>query len=134
MPKSNKPIVWGFFAAGGTLTAFVTPVLVVLTLLVGHVADRSDRRLIVAVFEREPHRRQLRALDPLREQRGFAVAGGSADQDALPQEPPVQLGEEPGPLQSIRPQTGRAQLRTQNTARRLHLADSRTRSRRMTSP
>jgi succinate dehydrogenase subunit D len=39
MPKSNKPIVWGFFAAGGTLTAFVTPVLVVLTLLaaVGHV-------------------------------------------------------------------------------------------------
>jgi len=39
MPKSNKPIVWGLFAAGGTLTAFVTPVLVVLTLLAatGHV-------------------------------------------------------------------------------------------------
>jgi succinate dehydrogenase subunit D len=39
MAKSNKPIVWGLFAAGGTLTAFVTPVLVVLTLLAaaGHV-------------------------------------------------------------------------------------------------
>lgn len=39
MAKSNKPIVWGLFAAGGTVTAFVTPVLVVLTLLAaaGHV-------------------------------------------------------------------------------------------------
>jgi len=39
MSKSNKPVVWGLFAAGGTLTAFVTPVLVVLTLLAatGHV-------------------------------------------------------------------------------------------------
>ncbi len=38
MAKSNKPIVWGPFAAGGTVTAFVTPVLIVLTLLVslGH--------------------------------------------------------------------------------------------------
>lgn len=38
MAKSNKPIVWGLFAAGGTLTAFVTPVLVLLTLLaaLGH--------------------------------------------------------------------------------------------------
>ena len=25
MAKSNKPIVWGPFAAGGTLTAFLTP-------------------------------------------------------------------------------------------------------------
>ena len=33
MAKSNKPIVWGPFAAGGTLTAFLTPVLVLLTLL-----------------------------------------------------------------------------------------------------
>lgn len=32
MARSNKPIVWGPFAAGGTLTAFVTPVLVLLTL------------------------------------------------------------------------------------------------------
>ena len=31
--KSNKPIVWGPFAAGGTITAFLTPVLVALTLL-----------------------------------------------------------------------------------------------------
>lgn len=33
MTKSNKPVVWGLFAAGGTVTAFVTPVLVLLTLL-----------------------------------------------------------------------------------------------------
>jgi len=41
MAKSNKPIIWGTFAAGGTLTAFVTPVLIVLTLLAatGHVPD-----------------------------------------------------------------------------------------------
>ena len=32
MAKSNKPIVWGPFAAGGTITAFFTPVLIVLTL------------------------------------------------------------------------------------------------------
>ena len=38
MAKSNKPIVWGPFAAGGTVTAFVIPVLIVLTLLaaLGH--------------------------------------------------------------------------------------------------
>jgi fumarate reductase subunit D len=35
MARSNKPIVWGPFAAGGTLTAFLTPVLVTLTLLAG---------------------------------------------------------------------------------------------------
>lgn len=35
MPRSNKPIVWGPFAAGGTLTAFLTPALVLLTLLAG---------------------------------------------------------------------------------------------------
>lgn len=33
MAKSNKPIVWGPFAAGGTVTAFVTPALIVITLL-----------------------------------------------------------------------------------------------------
>ena len=33
MAKSNKPIVWGLFAAGGTFTAFVTPALVMITLL-----------------------------------------------------------------------------------------------------
>jgi len=39
MAKSNKPIVWGLFAAGGTVSAFVIPVLVLLTLLaaLGHV-------------------------------------------------------------------------------------------------
>jgi succinate dehydrogenase subunit D len=41
MARSNKPIVWGPFAAGGTLTAFLTPVLVLLTLLaaLGHVPE-----------------------------------------------------------------------------------------------
>jgi fumarate reductase subunit D len=41
MARSNKPIVWGPFAAGGTLTAFVTPALIVLTLLaaLGHAPD-----------------------------------------------------------------------------------------------
>jgi fumarate reductase subunit D len=33
MAKSNKPVVWGLFAAGGTVTAFLTPALVLLTLL-----------------------------------------------------------------------------------------------------
>jgi fumarate reductase subunit D len=41
MAKSNKPIVWGLFAAGGTLTAFLLPALMVLTLLaaLGHVPE-----------------------------------------------------------------------------------------------
>ena len=41
MAISSKPIVWGPFAAGGTVTAFVTPVLILLTLLaaLGHVPD-----------------------------------------------------------------------------------------------
>jgi fumarate reductase subunit D len=41
MAVSNKPIVWGPFAAGGTLTAFLSPVLILLTLLaaLGHVPD-----------------------------------------------------------------------------------------------
>jgi fumarate reductase subunit D len=41
MATSNKPIVWGPFAAGGTLTAFVTPALVLLTMLAafGHAPD-----------------------------------------------------------------------------------------------
>jgi len=41
MAVSNKPIVWGPFAAGGTLTAFLTPVLILVTLLaaLGHAPD-----------------------------------------------------------------------------------------------
>lgn len=41
MARSNKPIVWGPFAAGGTLTAFLSPALILLTLLValGHAPD-----------------------------------------------------------------------------------------------
>ncbi|MFZ0256976.1 MAG: fumarate reductase subunit FrdD [Gammaproteobacteria bacterium] len=41
MAKSNKPIVWGLFAAGGTLTAFFLPALIVITLLaaLGYVPD-----------------------------------------------------------------------------------------------
>ncbi len=33
MAKSNKPVFWGLFAAGGTLTAIVMPALILLTLL-----------------------------------------------------------------------------------------------------
>jgi fumarate reductase subunit D len=38
MAKSNKPIFWSLFAAGGTLAAFLAPALVLLFLLValGH--------------------------------------------------------------------------------------------------
>ena len=32
MAKSNKPIFWSLFAAGGTVTAFITPVLALITL------------------------------------------------------------------------------------------------------
>ena len=41
MAVSNKPIVWGPFAAGGTVTAFLTPVLILLTLFaaLGHAPD-----------------------------------------------------------------------------------------------
>ena len=41
MAKSHKPIVWGLFAAGGTLTAFLLPAVIVLTLLaaLGHVPN-----------------------------------------------------------------------------------------------
>ena len=41
MAISNKPLVWGPFAAGGTLTAFLTPALILLTLLaaLGHAPD-----------------------------------------------------------------------------------------------
>lgn len=41
MAKSNKPLVWGPFAAGGTITAFLTPALILLTLLValGHTPE-----------------------------------------------------------------------------------------------
>ena len=41
MAVSNKPLVWGPFAAGGTLTAFLTPALILLTLLaaLGHAPD-----------------------------------------------------------------------------------------------
>ena len=41
MARSNKPIVWGPFAGGGTLTAFLTPALMLLTLLaaLGHAPD-----------------------------------------------------------------------------------------------
>jgi fumarate reductase subunit D len=31
MARSNKPIVWALFAAGGTFTAFVTPVMIFVT-------------------------------------------------------------------------------------------------------
>ncbi|MBC8269758.1 MAG: fumarate reductase subunit D [Rhodospirillaceae bacterium] len=31
MARSNKPIVWSLFAAGGTFAAFVTPAMIVVT-------------------------------------------------------------------------------------------------------
>ena len=47
MAKSNKPIFWSLFAAGGTLAAFLAPVLVLLFLLaaLGYAPDllRYDR-------------------------------------------------------------------------------------------
>lgn len=41
MAKSNKPIFWSLFAAGGTLAAFLAPVLLLLFLLVSvnHTPD-----------------------------------------------------------------------------------------------
>jgi fumarate reductase subunit D len=33
MARSQEPVVWGLFAAGGTLTALLTPALLLLTLL-----------------------------------------------------------------------------------------------------
>ncbi len=35
MAKSNKPIVWGLFAAGGTVAAFVVPALILITGILG---------------------------------------------------------------------------------------------------
>ena len=31
MARSHKPIIWSLFAAGGTVAAFVTPVMIVVT-------------------------------------------------------------------------------------------------------
>lgn len=33
MFHSNKPVIWGLFAAGGTVAAFVVPVLILITCL-----------------------------------------------------------------------------------------------------
>lgn len=33
MFHSNKPVIWGLFAAGGTVAAFVVPVLILMTCL-----------------------------------------------------------------------------------------------------
>ncbi len=41
MAKSNKPIVWSLFAAGGTLAAFLAPALALMFLMLslGHAPD-----------------------------------------------------------------------------------------------
>jgi fumarate reductase subunit D len=31
MVRSNKPVIWALFAAGGTFAAFVTPAMIVVT-------------------------------------------------------------------------------------------------------
>ena len=36
MARSNKPLVWSLFAAGGTLAAFVLPALVLVTMRAGY--------------------------------------------------------------------------------------------------
>jgi fumarate reductase subunit D len=36
MSQSHKPIIWGLFAAGGTLAAFVVPVLILITCLLSY--------------------------------------------------------------------------------------------------
>ena len=36
MARSNKPLVWSLFAAGGTVSAFVLPVIVLILILAGH--------------------------------------------------------------------------------------------------
>ncbi len=36
MARSNTPLVWGLFAAGGTLSAFLLPVLVLILLLAAY--------------------------------------------------------------------------------------------------
>ncbi len=36
MARSNTPLVWGLFAAGGTLSAFLLPVLVLVLLLAAY--------------------------------------------------------------------------------------------------
>ncbi len=36
MARSNKPLVWSLFAAGGTVSAFVLPALVLITLMASY--------------------------------------------------------------------------------------------------
>ena len=36
MARSNKPLVWSMFAAGGTLAALVIPALLLVTLMAGY--------------------------------------------------------------------------------------------------
>ncbi|MFY9327303.1 MAG: fumarate reductase subunit FrdD [Georgfuchsia sp.] len=51
MAKSNKPIIWGTFAAGGTVAAFVAPILILLFLLaaLGHAPPGLDYMKLHAV-------------------------------------------------------------------------------------
>ncbi|MCP4454374.1 MAG: fumarate reductase subunit D, partial [Planctomycetes bacterium] len=36
MARSNKPMVWSLFAAGGTVAAFVMPIFMLLTIMAGY--------------------------------------------------------------------------------------------------
>jgi fumarate reductase subunit D len=67
MAKSNKPIVWSLFAAGGTLAAFLAPVLVLLFLLLalGHPPAVFDYERAQALAGHWPGKLFLGAVIPL---------------------------------------------------------------------
>ena len=45
MTRSNKPVIWGLFAAGGTVAAFIVPVLIFITCLAVPLGLLSDNVL-----------------------------------------------------------------------------------------
>ncbi len=45
MASSHKPVIWGLFAAGGTIAAFVVPILILITCLAAPLGLLSDEAL-----------------------------------------------------------------------------------------
>lgn len=64
MAKSNKPVIWGLFAAGGTVTALILPALVLLTLLpaFGRVAEGLSYERLHALASGWPGKLAIFAL------------------------------------------------------------------------